>query len=472
MPGLPVYDVIVIGGGVVGNSVLYHLSRFSRWVALLEREPDVCEGTSKANSAIVHTGFDAKPGTLEARLLAEARAMWPVVVERLKVPFLPCGAMMVAVTDAEWETIQSEVLPRARENGVTDVQLVSREDVLAAIPDVSPEVKGGLFIPGESLVDPFWLTRAYAEAAVQNGARVHLNAEVAAIRYDDAAEVFHVTARDGREFTARSVVNAAGLWSDEVARLIGDDSFTLTPRKGQFLLVEEELNLPHILLPVPNRVSKGILVTPIVFGGYLLGPTAEDIADKWDRSTTPEGLCAVLEGTQKLLPKTGSARSIRQFAGNRAVCSTGDFLIRPSHVNPRFYHVAGIRSTGISASPAIGAYVANELADRYGWKARDDWRPELPERYLDGAPCEEIVCLCRSVTKGEIDNALASPLPPATLDGVKRRTGACLGDCQGNLCMPKIMRILADSHRMPYTEVQKHLAGSRLAFAAEGGERA
>ncbi len=463
------YDVLVIGGGVVGSSVLYHLSQYQKNIALLEREPDVCEGTSKTNSAIVHTGFDATPGTLEAQLLAESREIWPVLVERLGIPFLPCGAVMVAVSDEELDTIRNEVYPKALKNGVDDVQVLTKDEVLELIPDVSADVKGGLLVPGESLVDPFWLTRAYAEAAVCNGAEVFVRAEVVGIVFDPDEDRFHITTSDGREFFAKRVVNAAGLWSDDVARLVGDDSFTLTPRKGEFILTEEELQLPHILLPVPSKISKGILVTPIVFGGYLLGPTAEEIEDKRDRATTCEGLRKVVEGTAKLLPKVRHIQSIRQFAGNRAVSSTGDFIVRFSDVVPNFYHVAGIRSTGVSASPGLGAHVAREMAARYGWEPRPDWQAALRVDTADTPASEEIVCLCRSITRGEIDRALSSPVTPTTIDGIKRRTGACLGDCQGNLCMPEIASILANKLGVAYTDVQKHVQGSHLAVPAGEG---
>jgi glycerol-3-phosphate dehydrogenase len=463
------YEVLVIGGGVVGSSVLYHLSQYQQNIALLEREPDVCEGTSKTNSAIVHTGFDATPGTLEARLLAESREIWPVLVEQLGIPFLPCGAVMVAVTDDEFETIRNEVYPKALKNGVNDVQVLTKDKVMELIPDVSADVKGGLLVPGESLVDPFWLTRAYAEAAVCNGAEVFVRAEVQGIVFDPVAERFRVATSDGREFFAKCVINAAGLWSDDVARLVGDESFTVTPRKGEFVLTEEELQLPHILLPVPSKISKGILVTPVVFGGYLLGPTAEEVEDKRDRSTTEEGLRKVMEGTAKLLPKVRHVQSIRQFAGNRAVSSTGDFIVRFSDVVPHFYHVAGIRSTGVSASPGLGRYVARDLAAHYGWEPRPDWRAELRLDTADVHASDEIVCLCRSITRGEIDRALCRPVAPTTIDGIKRRTGACLGDCQGNLCMPEIAAILADKWGVAFTDVQKHVEGSYLTVPAGEG---
>src|SRR2546423_1812591 len=257
-------DVLVIGGGVVGCAILRELSRYDVAVALLERSPDICEGTSKSNSAIVHSGFDAPPGSLEARLLAEARNLWPNVVDSLHIPYLQTGALMVATSDEELNTVETEIIPKAQRNGVI-LQRLSREEILANAPYVNPDSIGGVLIAGEGIIDPFWTTRAYCENAVLNGAEVFLGQAVSGI----TVEVDHIEVRTngGLTFAATMVVNAAGLWADEVARLAGDSSFKLTPRKGQFIIVEEDYGVSQIILPVPNRISKGILVTPIVFGG-------------------------------------------------------------------------------------------------------------------------------------------------------------------------------------------------------------
>ena len=268
-------DVLVIGGGVVGSAILRELSRYHARVALLERNPDICECTSKSNSAIVHTGFDAPPGTLEARLLADARELWPQVIERLHIPYLQTGALLIASSDEELNTLANEIIPKAERNGVA-LKRLTRAEILENAAYINPAMVGGALVEGEGIIDPFWTTHAYCESAVLNGARVFTSEFVVGMSVEESHISVHTSS--GLVFAASLVVNAAGLWSDEIARLVGDHSFTLTPRKGQFIIVEEDHGVSQIILPVPNRISKGILVTPIVFGGVLLGPTAEEVA--------------------------------------------------------------------------------------------------------------------------------------------------------------------------------------------------
>jgi glycerol-3-phosphate dehydrogenase len=457
------YDVIVIGGGIVGSSILRKLASHEIKVALVEKQPDLCEGASKANSGIIHTGFDAKEGTVEAECLRISRDLWPQLIEDMKIPYVACGAVMVATSEEEKMIIEETYIPNAEANGV-DVEWMSRKELLELNPAVTPDALGGLSIPGEALADPFWATRSFAEIAVMNGAEVILGAGVQ--RIDVLDEGLNVVLENGREITTRYVVNAAGLWGDEIARMIGDSSFTLTPRKGQFILTEEAVQVSQIILPVPTKKSKGILFSPVVFGGYLLGPTAEDQEEKWDRSTTAEGMEAVLSGCEKLIPIARSFKSVRQFAGVRAVCSEGDFIIRPSAVNQRMVHAAGIRSTGISASPGIAELVAEQLV-KAGLKLEEktEYEMEIPELFGEENEQEigEIICLCRSISRGEIMNALSRPIAVCTVDGVKRRTGALLGECQGNCCIPKILDLIEEKTGRKDPRPLKGLQNSYLA---------
>jgi glycerol-3-phosphate dehydrogenase len=453
-------DALVIGGGVVGSSILRELSRYNATIVLVERNPDICDGTSKSNSAIVHTGFDAPPGSLEARMLAEARTLWPVLIERLHIPYLQTGALMVATTPEEEATIEEDIIPRAERNGIT-LQRLTRTEILDGAPYVNPQILSGVLIEGEGIIDPFWTTRTYCEQAALNGAEIVLGEAVTAITVEP--DSLSVSTSSGTRFEARLVVNAAGLWADEVARLAGDSSFRLTPRKGQFIIVEEDHGVGQIILPVPSRISKGILVTPIVFGGVLLGPTAEEVTAKTDLSTTEQGLRHIRAGISKLVPVMAEAASVRQFAGLRAVSSTGDYIIGPSTVSSRLLHVAGIRSTGLSASPAIGRYVGDLVRAELGLSPREQYRETLPEYLSDAHPGEgDIVCLCRSITRGELLAALRSPLPPTTLDDLKRRTGAMLGDCQGNLCMPRLIDLFQQQLERDPLTLEKNVAHSYL----------
>lgn len=458
------YDVVLIGGGVVGTAILRALSFYQLKLLLIEKQPDVCEGTSKANSGIVHTGFDAKPGTVEAECLRRARDLWPKLVEDLKIPYIPCGAVMVATNEEEKEIIETTYVPSAEANGV-EVHWLSPEEIIEMNPDVTANVTGGLAVPGEAICDPFWATRAFAEIAVINGAQVMLGQGVERIESEPNAEGLRLHLEGGETVVTRYVVNAAGLWSDEIARMVGDESFAITPRKGEFILTEEPINISSIILPVPTKKSKGVLVSPVVFGGFLLGPTAEDQEDKWDRSTSRHGLQTVLSGCEKLVPATPNFTSIRQFAGVRAVCSEGDFVIRPAAGEPRMIHAAGIRSTGLSASPGIAELVLQRLQES-GLELQENAQAEhaLPDLFAAQQDTGEIVCICRSITRSEIANALNRPLAPRTIDGVKRRTGATLGECQGNCCIPKIMDLMAASS--PKSAAEQPLKGVRNSYLA------
>jgi glycerol-3-phosphate dehydrogenase len=451
-------DVLVIGGGVVGCAIVRELTRFDVSVVLIERQPDICEATSKANSAIIHTGFDAPVGTLEAQLLAEARELWPQVIDDLHIPYLQTGAIMVATSEEEEAALREEIVPKAEHNGVA-LEPFSRDEMLDSAPYLTERALSGVLVEGEGVIDPFWTTRAYCENAVRNGADVYLEHGVTAI--DVSKNSVMVFTDAGRAFHTRMVVNAAGLWSDEIARLAGDDSFCLTPRKGQFIITEEDHGIAQIVLPVPSKVSKGILVTPIVFGGVLLGPTAEDIADKTDTGTTQEGLHRIREGVSRLVPAMGAASSIRQFAGLRAVSSTGEYIIRPSTAGSRLLHVCGIRSTGLSASPAIARHVAGLVRDELELSENTSFDPALPEFLGDTREGEgDVVCLCRSITRAEILSSMRSALPPTTLDGLKRRTGAMLGDCQGNICMPRLIDLFRQELGRDPLSLQKNVRGS------------
>lgn len=459
-----VYDVVVIGGGVVGTSILRNLSLYEVDIALIEKQNELGEGASKANSGIIHTGFDAPPGSIEAKCLAISRDLWPEILTNLKIPYLPCGAVMVATSQEEVNIIEKEIIPNAVKNGV-DVELISREELFMYNPALSEDVICGLAIPNEFISDPFRVTVSFAEQAVLNGAKLYLGNGVNSIK--DMDDYFLITLENGETVKSEYIVNAAGLYSDEISRMIGDQSYSITPRKGEFILTEEKIDISQIILPVPTPKSKGKLVSPIVFGGFLLGPTAVDQDDKQDKSTTDEGLEEIIQGCESLVSNIKDINSIRQFAGIRAVCSEGDFVIKPSEINKKFIHSAGIRSTGLSASPGIAVKVLETLEGcGLALREKSETVNELPDVFEEGESAGEIVCICRSVTKGEIMNALKSPVPPITLDGLKRRSGASFGKCQGNCCIPRIMDIMKENNQLSKEPI-KNEDGSYIAL--EGG---
>ncbi|ARD48660.1 NAD(P)/FAD-dependent oxidoreductase [Sporosarcina sp. P33] len=453
-------DVVVIGGGVVGTAILRSLSLYDLSICLIEKQPDICEGASKANSGIVHTGFDAPPGSLEAECLKRSRELWPDYAEQLKIPYIPCGALMIATSDEERMIIESTYIPNAEKNGA-EVEWLNREEVLEMNPAVTDQTVGALSIPGESICDPFTATRAYAELAVLNGAELLLGNGVLDIK--ESNDGFVIVLENGQEVTAKYIVNATGIKSDEISRMIGDESYTLSPRKGQFILTEEEIQISQVILPVPTAKSKGTLISPVVFGGFLLGPTAEDQLDKEDNSTSAEGIEQVLTGCAKLIPEAREYKSLRQFAGVRSVCSTGDYVIESSEKNKCFIHAAGIRSTGLSASPGIAEVVVERL-EKAGLQLQENKNAKISVDNLFDDSEEntgEIICLCRTITKSEITNALHGPVPPTTIDGVKRRTGATLGECQGNCCIPRIIDLLSENQTLDEIPL-KGLQNSRL----------
>jgi len=456
--------VVVVGGGVIGCAILHELARHGVAGLLVEAEPDLCEGTSKANSAILHTGFDSKPGTIESRMLRRAAALWPETLEALGVPNLAVGALMLARTREDAGRLATEIAPNAAALGVR-TELLDRAAVRDLAPYLADDVVAALSVPDEAVVDPFWLTRAYAEAAIAAGAEVRLGVAVTGI----AVEADRATVRlaDGTTIASDQVVDAAGLWADHVARLAGDSTFAITPRKGQFLVSEETFGVDRIVLPIPGPLGKGMLVTPIVFGGLLLGPTAADGSDKMDRSTDPDERERILAACRSLVPALDDAAPVRQFAGLRHVSSTGDFILRPSAAGDRLYVAAGIRSTGISTSPAVAEAVVADVAALRGWRLAAPRRPEPPPLELPER-AGELVCLCRSIGRGEIEAACRRPTAPRTLDGIKRRCGATFGDCQGNLCALDVAAIIADERGVAVTAVEKHRAGSWLWRTTDG----
>lgn len=441
-------QAVVIGGGVIGCAALRALAVRGVEALLVEAAADICEGASKANSAIVHTGFDAMPGTVEARLLRRSAELWPELLAELSVPYLEVGALMLARTPEDRERLRVRYADNAAALGV-ETELVDGAALRSMAPYVAGDAVAALHVPGEGVIDPFWLTRAYAAAAIALGAEVWTDARVSALRVGDAEVELDLA--DGRSIVAAQVFDCAGLWADDVAALAGDRSFTLTPRKGQFLVSEDTAGVDRIVLPIPGPLGKGMLVTPIVFGGVLLGPTAEDGDDKHDRSTDLEGRDRILEACRALVPDVARMEPIRRFAGVRAVSSTGDYVLRPSSVGDRLFLVAGIRSTGVSTSPGTAEAAVNDALVRRGWTGRPARPAPVPDAgWADAAGA--VVCPCRSVAEAEVQAALDAAPRPATVDGVKRRCGVGFGDCQGNLCQAEVIdRLAAAMGRGPET---------------------
>jgi glycerol-3-phosphate dehydrogenase len=453
--GLDPIDVVVVGAGVVGAAVARRLGRASLRVALVEAGPDVGAGTSKANTAILHTGFDAKPDTCEARLVAHGHTLLSAYAAEAGIPVERTGALLVAWTDEQRDSLP-QLAERAAANGYDRCELVDAAALYRREPYLGAGALGALGVPDESLICPWTTPLAYATEAVANGVALYRSCPVTAA--ERVGDHWRLTTPRG-PLRCDWVVNAAGLRADDVERCLGHDDFTVTPRRGQ-LIVFDKLARPlvnHILLPVPTARSKGVLVSPTVFGNVLLGPTAEDLDDKTETASTAAGIAGLLEHGRRIVPALLDEEVTAVYAGLRAATEQADYRLafRPDE---RTVCLGGIRSTGLTSSLALAEWVAEELAatgvdvaerpDAVGVRM-----PSLgeatPRPYLDGERIAadpeygRIVCHCERVTAGEIRDACRSPVPPTDLEGLRRRTRALMGRCQGFYCTAEVVEQFA-----------------------------
>jgi glycerol-3-phosphate dehydrogenase len=457
------YDVAVIGAGVVGAAIARELARYDLSVALLEAGSDVGAGTSKANTAILHTGFDATPGTLEAQLVARGWALLGRYAEEANIAVEWTGALLVA-----WSEEQRAQLPLLREkaykNGITNLQPIAADELYRAEPHLGPGALGALRIPGEAIVDPYSPPLAFAYEAVLNGVKLLLDHPVVGVHPE--AGTHRIEIAGGREIVARWVVNAAGLGSDDIDRLFGHRRFTVRPRRGE-LIVFDKLARPlvhHVLLPVPTKTTKGVLVSPTVFGNVILGPTAEDLDDKSTAATSAHGLAALKDKGRSILPALLAEEVTATYAGLRAATEHSDYQL---HVDgaQRYVCVGGIRSTGLTASLAIAEFVVQLLAEsgvRFREKPKLE-RVRMPSLgHMEQRPHQSaeavrerpdygrIVCHCERVSQAELVDATRAPVPARSLDGLRRRTRCLQGRCQGFYCLANVVAVLSrESGRTP-----------------------
>lgn len=446
LPAGPPYDVTVIGAGVVGAAIARELARYRVRTALVEASDDIGNGTSKANTAILHTGFDAEPGSLEARLVREGQRRLAAYAAETGIPVERVGALLVA-WDAEQLTALPALLTKAERNGYHAARLLDADRLAELEPHLGPGALGALEIPDESVICPWTTPLAFATQAVRAGVHLHLDCRVTDV---DSGPGLHTLTTTRGPLRTRQLINAAGLYADEIDRRFGHDAFTVTPRRGQLIVFDELARdlVGHILLPVPTAAGKGVLVAPTVFGNVLLGPTAEDLDDKAATESTGEGLVLLREKGRRILPRLIEEEVTAVYAGLRAATGHEDYRIK-EYPDQRYIAVGGIRSTGLTASMAIAAHVTALLA-RTGLhlgapaelapltmpslgEATD--RPYLNAELIAGDPAYgTVVCHCERVTAGEIRDALESVLPPRTTEGLARRTRAGNGRCQGFHC--------------------------------------
>jgi glycerol-3-phosphate dehydrogenase len=451
------FDVAVVGAGAVGCAVAREVTRRGARCVLLEAGPDVGAGTSKANTAILHSGFDAKPGTVESKLVARGYELLSSYASEVGIPTARLGALMIAWTAEQREALAG-VRSAAAENGYEETRPVGLEELYGREPNLGPGAEGAIEIPGEGIVCPFTATLAFATEAVLGGCALVLNAAVSAVRQRGGGHEIE-TARGS--VRAEHLVNAAGLRSDEVDAMLGYSTFRVTPRRGELIVFDKLARglVNHVLLPVPTEKTKGVLVSPTIYGNLLLGPTADDVEDKTDRSTTATGLAALMEAGARIVPRLVGQEVTATYVGLRAATQDRDYQLR-TEPERRYVCAGGIRSTGITASLALAEWVSEALADaglglERKLPASDLRMPNIGEFGSRPYQDEElirrdpdygrIVCFCERVTRGEIDAALASTIPPVDADGLRRRSRALMGRCQGFFCAAEVGALMEAS---------------------------
>lgn len=461
------YDVIVIGGGVSGCAVARELSRYKVNVCVLEKEEDVCCGTSKANSGIVHAGYDALKGSMKAKMNLRGNQLMETLAKELDIPFVRNGSLVVCQNKEEVSRLEI-LYDRGVENGVKGLRILDREEVLEMEPNLSEEVYAALYAPTGGIVCPFELNLALAENANVNGVEFHFRREVTEI---EKLEAGYRLLTDQGVYKANYVVNAAGVYADKFHNMVSERKLHITARRGEYCLLDKSAggHVNSTIFTLPGKFGKGILVTRTVHGNLLLGPTAMDIQDKEGTNTTREGLEQVMEKAGLNVANIPMRQVITSFAGLRAHEAGDEFIIEELKDAPGFIDCAGIESPGLTSCPAIGERVAEILRKRMGLEEKEDFiptrkgilKPETLPKEVRAVFIREnpaygnIVCRCEMVSEGEIIDAVRRPLGAKSLDGVKRRTRAGMGRCQSGFCSPRTMDILAREWEMDIREVTK-----------------
>ena len=473
------YDIIIIGGGVIGCAIARELSRYRLSIAVLEKCGDVCEGTSKANSGIVHGGFDAEPGTLKARMNVRGNELIRQLAPQLQFHFRQIGSLVAAFSSEEAAVLE-ELYQRGIQNGVSSLELWNAEKTRAEEPNISPDIYGALYCGTAGVICPFSMTYAFIENAVENGAKLFTDTEVIAIEKHTDGFFIHTPCR---QFEARFVINAAGVYADTVAAMVGDTGYRIIPRKGEYRVLDKTCGtlVSHVIFQAPSAMGKGVLVAPTYDGNILAGPTASTVEDREDISTTQAGLDKIDSFAKKSVPSIDFRKTIRTFSGLRAHPDTDDFMIYASKRVKGFIHAGGIESPGLTSAPAIAEYVALllqqegiSLEPKPNYKAE---RTAIPQ-FAKLPPAEQaaliskdplyghIICRCETITEAEIIACIRRPAGARTVDGVKRRVRPGTGRCQGGFCTPRVLEILSREQNLPIEKILKSNAGTQIVIGS------
>ena len=474
------YDVLIIGCGITGAAAAFQLSKYRLRVGVLERENDVATGTTKANSAILHAGYDPEPGSLMAKLNVRGVELARELCRKLDVPYSPCGSLVLAFSEEEKFKVE-ELYRRGLANGVPGLRVLSGDEARAMEPDLSQAVAAALWAPSAAICTPWEYCLALAETAVVNGGSLHLNTEVTGLTRTGEGWTVHTNQGD---FQTRFILNAAGVNAGAVHAMVSPPSFVTKPTRGQYYLLDksEGSRVSRVIFQCPSEAGKGVLVSPTVHGNLIVGPSAEPVEGA-DTSVTAEGLAGVRAAAVKSVPSVQFNQSIRNFAGVRAATNLGDFIIEKAA--PHFIDLAGICSPGLSAAPAVGEYAAEllekdgltlEKKEHFVCERRRVRFKELSEEERVALVSKEpaygrVICRCETVTEGEILACLRTPIPPRSIDGVKRRVSAGMGRCQGGFCGPRVVELLCRELGLSPGEIVQDRAGSRLLDQeTKGGE--
>lgn len=474
------YDVVIIGAGVIGSAIARELSRYQANICVIEREEDVCNGTSKANSAIIHAGFDAKPGSLKAKLNVRGNEMMDRLSKDLDIPFTRNGSLVVCTKDQDRSGLD-ELLEKGHANGVPDLKILEREELIKMEPNLSDDVTCALYAPTGGIVCPFHMTMAFAENACMNGVTFFLNTKVTDIQKAPEGytiRTMHTDSSIEEIFHTKVVINAAGVHADELNNMVSENKLHITARKGEYCLLDKDAgtHVSHTIFQLPSKMGKGVLVSPTIHGNLLVGPTALDVEDKEALNTTGEGLGSLAFTSSLSVKNVPMRQVITSFAGLRAHEDGNDFVLGEAADAKGFINAAGIESPGLTSAPAIGEMIAGIAKDILGLIEKEEFittrkgilRPEtltLEERnelIKDCPAYGNIICRCEMISEGEILDAIHRPLGARSLDGVKRRTRAGMGRCQAGFCSPRTMEILERELSMSMYDVTKNGVGSNF----------
>jgi len=467
---IAMYDVIIIGAGVTGAAIARELSRYKVDACVLEKDEDVCCGTSKANSAIIHAGFDAAHGTLMAKMNVAGNLMMDQLVKDLDIPFRKNGSLVVCLSEDDRPKLE-ELYERGIANGVKELKLLTKDEVLEMEPNLSESIVGALYAPTAGIICPFNFTVAMAENAYQNGIQFSFNTEVTdIIKFEEG----YFVKTNQKEFRTRYIVNAAGVYADKIHNMVSNKKIKIVPRRGDYLILDKDVGslVDKTIFTVPGKMGKGVLVSPTVHGNLIVGPTAIDIEDKEATSTTKEGLDDVIKKASMIVKDLPLRYVITSFAGLRAHEVGHEFIIGEAEDSKGFIDAAGIESPGLTSAPAIGVMVADVLKEKMGLALKENFiahrkgilnpkelsLEEQKKLIREKPEYGTVICRCETVTEGEIIDAIHRPLGAKSLDGVKRRTRAGMGRCQSGFCSPKVMEILA-----------RELGASMLDITKSGG---